>query len=211
MRGGLLVVVLALTGVVVPGAVLPGSPARAGGVGDGALTVSVSVNGRDHSGVRPPDLRVGGPVVKRYRLVNRSEADLYGVRIADPEVPSGAVRCPARQLPALGELECVARFSAVSGTHRGTVRAEGSVPSLRRVLTATARAGYTGVGGALRLTERIAVGPPGLGTATITYTVANDGNRPLHAVRVSDTALGLPAVQVGGTGPGRRAVGIGDS
>ncbi|WP_157870087.1 MULTISPECIES: hypothetical protein [unclassified Streptomyces] len=197
MRGGLLVVV-ALTGVVLPGAALPGavppgSAAWAGGVGDGALTVAVTVNGRDHSGVRPPELRTGGQVVKRYRLVNRGEAHLYGVRVADPEVPSGAVRCPGGPLAALGELECVARFRAVSGTHRGTVRAEGSVPSLRRVLTATARAGYTGVAGALRLTERIAVAPPGRGAATVTYTVTNHGNRPLHAVLVGDTALGLRA------------------
>ncbi|MFE6068244.1 hypothetical protein [Streptomyces sp. NPDC056525] len=199
---GLLVALL-----VLPCLVLPATVARAGGVGNGALRVTATVNGRGDSGARPPALRVGRPVVKRYRLVNRGEAHLYGVRVTDPGVPRGTVvRCPDRPLPALGELECVARFQAASGVHRGTVRAQGSVPSLGRLLTATARTGYTGITGDLRLTEQVAAGPvgrrsaaPGLRAlavthpATLTYTVTNHGNRPLHAVRVEDTALGLRA------------------
>ncbi len=195
--------------LVLPCLALPATAARAGGVGDGALGVTVTVNGRGQTGLRPPALRAGGPVVKRYRLVNRGEAHLYGVKVVDPQVPSGSVRCPAGPLAALGELECVARFRAAPGAHRGTVRAEGAVPSLGRRLTATARTGYTGVAAGLTLTERVtfgapgrggagapgraAPGAPGRGAATLTYTVTNRGNRPLHAVRVEDTALGLRA------------------
>ncbi|MEU7294030.1 hypothetical protein AB0A76_12615 [Streptomyces exfoliatus] len=194
---------------VLPCLALPATAALAGGVGDGALRVAVTVNGRGQTGLRPPALRAGGPVVKRYRLVNRGEAHLYGVKVVDPQVPSGSVRCPAGPLAALGELECVARFRAAPGAHRGTVRAEAAVPSLGRRLTATARTGYTGVAGILTLTERVtfgapgrggagapgraAPGAPGRGAATLTYTVTNRGNRALHAVRVEDTALGLRA------------------
>ncbi|WP_190413353.1 DUF11 domain-containing protein [Streptomyces venezuelae] len=209
MKGGLLVL-LCLLPCLPPAA----TAAPAGGAGDGALRVTVTVNGRRNSGTHPPALRAGGPVVTRYRLVNRGEAHLYGLRILDPSVPGGTVRCPRRPLPALGELECVARFRAAPGAHRGTVRAEGSIPSLRRLVTATARAGYSGVAGALRLTERVTVAPPAhrtaapgrlralrpTGTATVTYTVTNLGNRPLHAVRVDDPALGLRAGS--GTGAG---------
>uniref|UniRef100_UPI003F845514 DUF7507 domain-containing protein n=1 Tax=Streptomyces venezuelae TaxID=54571 RepID=UPI003F845514 len=195
MTGGLLVLLRSLP-CLSPAA----TAAPAGGAGDGALRVTVTVNGRRSSGTHPPALRAGRPVVTRYRLVNRGEAHLYGLRILDPSVPGGAVRCPRRPLPALGELECVARFRAAPGAHRGTVRAEGSIPSLRRLVTATARAGYSGVAGALRLTERVTLAPPGrsraprpVGTATVTYTVTNLGNRPLHTVRVDDPALGLRA------------------
>ncbi|MFD3532880.1 hypothetical protein [Streptomyces sp. NPDC058661] len=176
---------------VAPCLTLPAASARAGGVGNGDLELTVTLNGRENSWRRPPAARVGGQVVKRYRLVNHGEADLYGVRVVDPQVPAGSVRCPAEPLVALGELECVARFRAVPGLRRGTVRAEGTVPSLGRRLTATARAGYDGIAGALGLSERVTVGASGRGAATVTYTVTNRGNRPLHAVRVLDTALGL--------------------
>ncbi|WP_329280592.1 DUF7507 domain-containing protein [Streptomyces sp. NBC_00691] len=209
VSGGLPVALLVLPCLFLTCLFLPATVARAGGVGDGALRVTVTVNGRGDSGVRPPDLRVGRPAVKRYRLVNRSEAHLYGVRVTDPGVPRGTVvRCPGRPLPALGELECVARFQAAPGLRRGTVRATGSVPSLGRMLTATARTAYSGVAGDLRLTEQVTVGParrsaaPGLRSlavtypAALTYTVTNHGNRPLHAVRVEDPALGLRAGSV---------------
>ncbi|MFI0987695.1 DUF7507 domain-containing protein [Streptomyces exfoliatus] len=194
--------------LVLPCLALPATAARAGGVGDEALRLTVTVNGRGQTGLRPPALRAGGPVVKRYRIVNRGEAHLYGVKVVDPQVPSGSLRCPTGPLAALGELECVARFRAAPGAHRGTVRAEGAVPSLGRRLTATARTGYTGVAAGLTLTERVTFGAPGRGggapgraapaaagrgAATLTYTVTNRGNRPLHAVRVEDTALGLRA------------------
>ncbi|MFE3069108.1 hypothetical protein [Streptomyces sp. NPDC059247] len=213
---------------------LPAGPARAGGVGDDSLRVVVTVNGRDGGGPHPPDVRAGAPVVKRYRLLNRSEAHLYGVRVLDPEVPAGAVRCPRGPLPALGRLECVARFTAAPGEHRGTVRVRATVPSLRKVLTATVRTGYAGIAGALALTERVTVGPLGPAPApaaggragrsapvrravptvperaggrsplraadtaptTVTYTVANRGDRPLYAVLVTDPALGLGAAAV---------------
>ncbi|WP_329622415.1 hypothetical protein OG357_19880 [Streptomyces sp. NBC_01255] len=222
MRGGLLVGLLVLPCLALPG--LPGAWA-AGGVGDGALRMTVTVNGRGHSGLRPPAVRVGAQVVKRYRLVNSGEAHLYGVRVVDPAVPAGAVRCPGRTLAALGELECVARFPAVGGVRRATARVEGDIPSLRRRLTATARTGYTGVAGGLRLTERVTVpgagagagrglgvgsgsgSGSGAGSVGVAYTVTNRGNRAVHAVRVEDPGLGLaPGSLDCGAGGGTVAV-----
>ncbi|MFE4655726.1 hypothetical protein ACFRFJ_03385 [Streptomyces hydrogenans] len=183
---GFLVGVLALPCLVLGGE----GTAEAGGAGDKALRMTVTVNTRGHSGQRPPAVRAGDRVVKRYRLENRGEADLYGVRVRDPGVPAGAVRCPGRPLHALGVMECVARFRALPGDHRADARAEGAIPSLGRTLTATAASGYTGVAGALALAERVAPAARA-GTAVVTYTVANRGNRPLHDVRVTDPALGL--------------------
>ncbi|MFE7586637.1 hypothetical protein ACFU5Y_34320 [Streptomyces gardneri] len=213
MSGGLLVGLLVLPCLALPG-LLPA--AWAGGAGDGALRMTVTVNGRGHSGLRPPTVRAGAQVVKRYRLVNSGEAHLYGVRVVDPAVPAGAVRCPGRTLAALGELECVARFRAVGGVRRATARVEGDIPSLRLRLAATARTGYVGVAGGLRLTERVTVSAPGRsgrsravasGSATVAYTVTNHGNRPLHAVRIGDPGLGLaPGATDCGAGGGAVAV-----
>lgn len=192
---------------------LPGAGAWAGGVGDGGLRMTVTVNGRADSGTPAAAVRVGAQIVKRYRLVNRSEAHLYGVRVVDPGVPGGSVPCPRRPLAALGEMECVARFPALPGARLATARAEGDVPSLGLRMHATARSGYTGVAGGLALAERVSVGAGGAGragravgvapagTATVTYTVTNRGNRPVHAVRVEDPALrlGPGAVNCDGT------------
>ncbi|MFI9119342.1 hypothetical protein ACIGW0_08095 [Streptomyces bikiniensis] len=202
MSAGLLVVVL----LVLPGAVLSEGAGWAGGVGDGNLRLTVTVNGRADSDLRPPEVRVGARVVKRYRLLNLSEADLHRVRVLDPGAPAGSVRCPAGTLPAAEEVECVARFRAVAGRHVHPVRAGGDVPSLRTRLTATARAGYAGVAGILRLTEEVVVATPGagagVGVADVTYTVANQGNLPLYAVRVEDPGLALApgAPDCGGQG-----------
>ncbi|MFB7515549.1 hypothetical protein [Streptomyces sp. NPDC056144] len=200
---------LAAVGLAAGGAVLPPS-AVAGGVGDSALKVVVTVNGRADSATRPPAVRVGAEVVKRYRLLNRGEAHLYGVRVVDPAVPRGAVRCAGRTLAALGDLVCVARFRALGGEHRAPVRAEGEVPSLRRRVKATTTSGYAGVLGGLRLSERVVVaggarsggsgrGARSAGVATVTYTVTNLGNRGVHRVRVEDAALKV-AASCGGTG-----------
>ncbi|MFB7361513.1 hypothetical protein [Streptomyces hydrogenans] len=183
---GILVGVLALPCLVLGGE----GTAEAGGAGDRALRMTVTVNTRGHDGQRPPAVRAGTQVVKRYRLENRGEADLYGIRVRDPGVPAGAVRCPGRPLHALAVMECVARFRALPGDHRADARAEGAIPSLGRALTATAASGYAGVAGALALAERVTPAPRA-GTAVVTYTVANRGNRPLHDVRVADPALGL--------------------
>ncbi|MYV70884.1 hypothetical protein GT043_34110, partial [Streptomyces sp. SID2131] len=151
--GGLLVVVL----LALPCAVLSEGAGWAGGVGDGNLRLTVTVNGRADSHLRPPEVRVGGWVVKRYRLLNLSEADLYRVRVLDPGAPAGSVRCPGAPLPAAEEVECTARFRAAAGRHVHPVRAEGDVPSLHTRLTATAPSGYAGVAGALQLTEEVVV------------------------------------------------------
>ncbi len=179
VSGGLLVAVLLA---------LPGAAAWAGGAGDGALRMTVTVNEHPDSAERPPAVRVGAQVVKRYLLENLGEAQVYGVRVVDPGVPDGAVRCPRQQLASLGEMECVARFRALSGVRLATARAQGDVPSLDVLSSATARSGYVGVAGGLVLTERVAVRG---GRAAVTYTVANRGNQTLYAVRVVDTALRL--------------------
>lgn len=179
-----------------------GAPtAQAGGAGDGALGMSVTVNGAGGSNARA--VRAGGTVLKQYRLVNRGEADLYGVRIADPGVPGDLVRCPAKPLAALRTMVCTARFRALPGTHTATARATGDIPSLNKRLTADARSGYEGVAGALRLTETVRVGSPagrrgrtapraapGPGTAVVGYTVTNLGNHPVHTIRLTDAVLG---------------------
>ncbi|MFF5975107.1 hypothetical protein ACFY7C_26735 [Streptomyces sp. NPDC012769] len=169
-------------------------PARAGGAGDGALEMTVTVN----TSRTEPAVRAGAVVVKRYHLVNRGEADLHRVRVTDPGVPGGRVSCPARPLGALRSAQCTARFLALPGRHTGKARATGEIPSLGRRLTATARSGYGGVVGALALTEAVRVTGPG--QAVVRYTVANRGNRPVHGIRLTDPPLGaVPGGIVCGT------------
>ncbi|NML52352.1 hypothetical protein HHL19_26895 [Streptomyces sp. R302] len=187
-----------------------GAPAAAGGAGDRALRLTVTVNGRGDGGERPTPVRAGSEVVKRYRLVNRGGADLHGVRVHDPGNPEGVtVRCPRRTLVGLTSMECAARFRALPGTRTATVRAEGRIPSLGLAATATARGGYAGVLGSLVLGERVRLAAPATkGAATVTYTVANRGNRPLYDVRVTDPGLGLAGRGVDcGAGPLRLAPG----
>ncbi|MFI9001409.1 hypothetical protein [Streptomyces sp. NPDC053541] len=172
--------------------------AHAGGAGADALALSVTVNTVPGTSgdVR---VRTGGTVVKRYRLVNRGEADLYGVTVRDPAVPGGRAHCPRTTLGPLRSLVCTARFPALPGRHAGTARATGDIPSLAQRATARARSGYEGVGGALTLAEAVRVGPPAPGTgagpgagrtATVRYTVGNRGNRPVHALRLTDPGFG---------------------
>ncbi|MCX2179254.1 hypothetical protein KV205_01735 [Streptomyces sp. SKN60] len=163
--------------------------ASAGGAGANALGMSVTVNTAPGAG--GATVRTGGYVVKRYRLVNRGEAELYGVRVGDPGVPGGRAGCPRRTLGALRSMVCTARFRALPGRHTATARAIGDIPSLGQRATATARSGYEGVAGALALTEAVRVGPAGtVRTATVRYTVTNRGNRPVHALRLTDPVLG---------------------
>ncbi|WP_189944759.1 DUF7507 domain-containing protein [Streptomyces roseolus] len=196
--------------LVLPCLVLPGGGAAwAGGAGSKGLRLSVVVNGRE-GGAGPVPVRAGAEVVKRYRLVNRGGADLYDVWVRDPGLPPGAaVRCPRRTLVGLTSMECGARFRALPGTRTATVRAGGRIPSLGLAAAATARGGYDGVLGALVLGERVRVAAPAAkGAATVTYTVANRGNRTLHDVRLADPGLGLGGRGVDcGAGPLRLAPG----
>ncbi|MFE7412401.1 hypothetical protein, partial [Streptomyces laurentii] len=166
-------------------ALCPCLPAHAGGAGENALELTVTVD--TVPGVPGPTVRTGAAVVKKYRLVNGGEADLYGVAVADDQVPGGGIRCPARTLAALGSLVCTARFPARAGEHIGTVTAHGDVPSLGERLTATARAGYEGIGGALGLAETVRVTG---NEAVVSYTVTNRGDRTVYALRLTDAALG---------------------
>ncbi|MEU8540246.1 hypothetical protein AB0C52_09680 [Streptomyces sp. NPDC048717] len=166
-------------------ALCPDLPAHAGGVGENALGLTVTVD--TVPGLPGPLVRTGAAVVKRYRLVNGGEAELYGVTVTDGQVPGGRISCPARTLAALGSLECTARFPALAGKQVGPVTAQGDVPSLGRRLTASARAGYEGVGGALALAETVRVAGD---EAVVSYTVTNRGDRPLYELRLTDTALG---------------------
>ncbi|MGW5420595.1 hypothetical protein [Streptomyces sp. NPDC003943] len=184
--------------------------ARAGGAGENVLAMTVTVDTRP--GAAGVDVRAGGVVVKRYRLVNRGEADLYGVGVGDRGVPGGRVSCPRRTLHALRSMICTARFRALPGRRIATARAGGEIPSLGRRVTATARSGYEGVAGALGLTEAVRVTG---GRAVVTYTVTNRGNRPVYGLRLSDPLLGpvacatelAPGVSAGCTATVRRPPG----
>lgn len=180
-----------------------GRAAWAGGVGGQPLTLMVTVNGKPSGGggaQRPAvralparalparaapvaEIRTGHPVVKRYVLANRSEADLQQVRLSDPHVPAGALRCPGVRQGTLGmrgltRVVCSATFPARAGLHTAVVRAEAAIPSLGRHVRATARSGYRGVGGALQLAV-IVRDPVGPGVI-VRYTVSNRGNRTVH-------------------------------
>ncbi|RST01595.1 hypothetical protein, partial [Streptomyces sp. WAC05374] len=126
--------------------------AAADGVGKGALVLTVTVNKKTSRQAERVGIRVGQPVIKRYRLTNRSGADLHRVTVTDPSVPRNALRCPRGQgfwMRGMSTVTCTARFSAAPGRHTATVRARGEIPSLGMRPTASVTAGYQGVAGAL--------------------------------------------------------------
>ncbi|MFF8610601.1 hypothetical protein ACF06X_32325 [Streptomyces sp. NPDC015346] len=182
-RSAGLVLLLVLLGLWVT-VLTPVPAARAGGAGDRALGLTVTVNTREESDSSPPLVRVGDTVVKRYHVVNKGEADLHGVRVSEPGV---SVDCPDEPLAALGSFMCTAQFPARAGYQRATAQVVGDIPSLQRQLTATARSGFTGVGGALTLTETVT---PGASETVVRYTLTNPGDQPLHGVQLTDPALG---------------------
>ncbi|MGA4837397.1 hypothetical protein [Streptomyces sp. G45] len=175
---------------VVIGAV-PAGPAVADGAGRNGLALRVTVNSRPGLGALRPGVRVGDPVVKTYRLVNRGGADLYQVRLVDPGLPGVAIRCPGgrdrvRMLRGLSFVHCTARTRARPGVWTGQVVASGSIPYLRARAVARARSGYAGVGGGLALSEGVRVKGRG---AAVTYRVRNTGNLTVHAIRLGDPPL----------------------
>ncbi|WP_189172677.1 hypothetical protein [Streptomyces lasiicapitis] len=178
----------------------PAGPAVSDGAGRHGLELRVTVNSRAGLGALHPGIRVGDPVIKTYRLVNRGGADLYDVRVTDPGLPGVAIRCPGggdrvRMLRGLGSAHCTARTAARFGTWSGQVRASGHIPYLRADAVARSRSGYATVGGALRLSVAVAVNGQ---RATVTYHVRNTGNRPVYGIRVSDLSLTGAGIDCGG-------------
>ncbi|EPH46072.1 hypothetical protein STRAU_0808 [Streptomyces aurantiacus JA 4570] len=178
----------------------PAGPAVADGAGRNGLALRVTVNSRAGLGAMHPGIRVGHPVIKVYRLVNRGGADLHDVRVTDPGLPGVAIRCPGggdrlRMLRGLGSAHCTARTVARPGTWSGQVRASGHIPYLRAHAVARAPSGYAGIGGGLGLSEAVAVQGQ---RATVTYHVRNTGNRPVHGIRVSDLSLTGADIDCGG-------------
>ncbi|MEU5686018.1 hypothetical protein DEJ48_02235 [Streptomyces venezuelae] len=196
-RARWLLVGLVLTG----GCWSAAGPSAADGPTAGKLGLEVTVNTRPGLGALDPGIRTGATVVKSYRLINRGGADLHHVRVHDPGMPGAAIRCPGDldRVPMLAgyrSVYCSATAAARPGAWVGDVRAVGQQPYLRAMVQATARSGYAGVGAALGLTETARVTEPD--RAEVRYVVANHGNKPVHGVRVTDTAL--PAERIGCAG-----------
>ncbi|MER5948660.1 hypothetical protein ABT127_21685 [Streptomyces sp. NPDC001904] len=167
-------------------------PTSADGTGAHGLALVVSVNTRPGLGALRPGIRTGGPVVKTYLLTNRGGADLWAIRVEDPALPGARMRCPGGgnrvpRLTGLRSVSCTATGRARPGTRVGTAVATGRLPYLRAGVRASARSGYTGVGGALALVQTARVTGPG--RARVRYAVTNIGNRPVVGVRVTDPGL----------------------
>ncbi|WP_199783167.1 hypothetical protein, partial [Streptomyces alboniger] len=185
--------------VAVPG----GGRATADGAGTGGLALQVHVNSRPGTGALQPGIRVGDPVHKVYRLINRTGADLYHVRVSDPTLPRGTtVDCAGRDtvamLRGLSSTTCAAETRALPGVHAGDVTAVGAIPSLNMQSRARARSGYRGVGGALALAETVSVTQQ---LGVIQYVVTNRGDLAVHDVRVSDALPLVKAIDCGGGRP----------
>ncbi|MFD0395676.1 hypothetical protein ACFQ3Z_40975 [Streptomyces nogalater] len=108
--------------------------AVADGAGTHGLALEVTVNTRPGTGATRPGIRVGRPLVKTYRLINRTGADLYDVRVSDPGLPGAVIRCPGggdhlRMLRGLDSATCTAWSTAREGTWIADVTAVGRVPS----------------------------------------------------------------------------------
>ncbi|MEU2179878.1 hypothetical protein, partial [Streptomyces thermolilacinus] len=198
-------------------AVRAAPPAAADGVGSGALTLSVTVNGLPGRGAERPGIRVGHPVVKRYVVTNRSGTDLHRVTVTDPAAPGRALTCPGGPrfwMRGMTSVVCTSRVPAAPGRHTTTARVRGDIPSLGLRPTATATAGYRGVGGALALTVTVTARNGPTPSAVLRYEVANPGDVPVYGARLTDPALppgtrldcaGRPAPPAA-LAPGARAV-----
>ncbi|MEU9098595.1 hypothetical protein [Streptomyces sp. NPDC048361] len=166
--------------------------ARAGGVGEHSLRLTVTVNTRPGLGALRPGIRVGAPVVKVYRVANLGEADLSTVRLTDPAVPGALIHCANGSghpgyLRALSSTTCTAELPAAPGPHTGLVMATGTVPSLAMRLHASAQSGYGGVAGALTLAESARL--LSFTEAEIRYVVTNPGNRTVYGIALADPVL----------------------
>ncbi|MEU1098907.1 hypothetical protein ABZ389_37605, partial [Streptomyces sp. NPDC005877] len=166
--------------------------ARAGGVGENGLQLTVTVNTRPGLGAVQPGIRAGAFVVKVYRLTNRSGADLSSVRLTDPAVAPALLRCGGGSgspgtLRALSSTTCTARFPAAPGPHTGWVTATGAIASLGIRMKAVAHSGYAGVAGQLSLSESALL--TSFNEAEVRYVLTNPGNRTVYDVRLADPAL----------------------
>ncbi|MEV1021059.1 hypothetical protein [Streptomyces sp. NPDC050264] len=179
-------------------------PCAADGAGPHGLVLEVTVNTRPGLGALDPGIRTGAAVVKSYRLVNHGGADLHDVWVRDPGMPGAAIRCPGGRgrvpmLTGLHSLRCTATGVARPGAWIGEVRAVGQLHLVRASVQASARSGYAGVGAALALTETARVTGPD--RAQIRYVLVNNGNRPVHGVRVTDPALAPARIVCAGGRP----------
>ncbi|KOV92330.1 hypothetical protein, partial [Streptomyces sp. NRRL B-3648] len=183
----------------------PAQRAVADGAGSEGLDLRVAVDTRPGTEATSPGIRVGRPLVKTYRLINRTGADLYDVRVNDPGLPDADIRCPGGgdHLPMLRGLDsatCTAWATARPGTWIADVTAVGRIPSLGTESRAAARSGYAGVGGHLELTETVTTGAGTpdrfltLGRATVFYDVTNTGDRTVFDLRLTDPVLQPPAI-----------------
>ncbi|MFJ8821063.1 hypothetical protein ACIREE_04705 [Streptomyces sp. NPDC102467] len=179
-------------------------PSVADGAGPHGLTLEVTVNTRPGLGALHPGIRTGAAVVKSYRLVNHSGADLHEVRVRDPAMPGAAIHCPGGRdrlplLTGLHSARCTATGTARPGAWIGEVRAVGQLHLVRASVQASARSGYAGVGAALALTESARVIGPD--RALVRYLLVNNGNRPVHGVRVTDPVLAPDRIACAGGQP----------
>ncbi len=178
-----------------PGAASPYGPGTTG------LGLTVTVNARPGTEAVRHGIRTHAPVVTTYHLTNRAGADLYGIRVLGPPPPRARVPRPrggseVRLLTGLRSVRCTAAGRARPGTWTGTVRATGRQPHLNETVRAHARAGYAGVGAGLRLTESARV--TGARAAEVRYTLTNPGNRALHDIRLTDSALAPARISCAG-------------
>ncbi|QNP71182.1 hypothetical protein IAG44_18215 [Streptomyces roseirectus] len=178
--------------------------APADGTGTRGLVLRVIVNKRPGIGAVDPGIRTGHPVLKEYRLTNKGGADLHDVRVVDPGMKGARITCAGgsdrvRLLPGLTSTTCTAEGGARKGRRIAQATAAGRIPSLNAPVRATARSGYSGVGGTLTLSQRATIAAPAKpgdpARVTLKYALVNTGNLPVHSVSITDRRLAPKGVR----------------
>jgi len=161
------------------------------------LAISATVNQRPAT--PGPLVRVGGAVVTAVRISNTGKGDAVNVRVTQAGSLGGAIACPSGGdgIPTLSagqSVVCLVHGTAAAGGHQATVTATGSPADSDgddddddKPVTASTTGGYRGVGGALAVSENVAVVPSGAGAVvTMRYSVTNTGNLPMFDLAASD-------------------------